>query len=121
MLLVDLGNTLVFQKKKALIEAFVFSNFNNCPFVWHFNSMRSTGKIESIQKRALRLPYNDYTSTYDSLLAKVNKPSMELTRFRTSTLLIFKTLNVLNPAYMQDIFYLLFSSARRSGILYQDM
>ena len=33
----------------------------------------STNKIESIQKRALRLLYNDYTSTYDSRLANVNK------------------------------------------------
>ena len=36
--------------------------------------MTSTNKIESIQKRARRLLYNDYTSTYDSRLAKVNKP-----------------------------------------------
>ena len=113
MLLVDLENTLVFQKKKALIKAFVFSNFNYCPFVWHFNFMRSTDKIESIERKALRLLYNNYTSAYDSLLAEVNKPSMELTRYRTPTLVIFKTLNVLNPAYMQVIFYFRFLSARR--------
>ena len=75
--------------------------------------MTSTNKIESIQKRALRLLYNDYTSTYDSLLAKANKPSMELKRYRTLALEIFKTLNVLNPTYMQDLFYLRSSSARR--------
>ena len=44
--------------------------------------MTSTNKIEPIQKRALRLLYNDYTSNYDSLLAKANKPSMELKRYR---------------------------------------
>ena len=38
--------------------------------------MTSTNKIESIQKRALRQLYNDYTRTYDSLLAKANKPSI---------------------------------------------
>ena len=75
--------------------------------------MRSTNKIESIQKRALQPLYNDYTSTYDSLLAKANKPSMELKRYLTLALEIFKTLNVLNPRYMQDLFYLSSSSARR--------
>ena len=75
--------------------------------------MRSTNKIESIQKRALRLLYNDYTSTYDSLLAKANKPSMEIKRYRTLALEIFKTLNDLNPTYMQDLFYLRSSFARR--------
>ena len=71
-----------FPEEKALIGAFVFSNFNYCPLVWHFTSMTSTNKIEPIQKRALRLLYNDYTSNYDSLLAKANKPSMELKRYR---------------------------------------
>ena len=102
-----------FPEEKALIGAFVFSNFNYCPLVWHFTSMTSTNKIESIQKRALRLLYNDYTSTYDSLLAKANKPSMELKRYPTLALEVFKTPNVLNPTYMQDLFYLRTSSARR--------
>ena len=102
-----------FPEKMALIEAFVFSNFDYCPLVWHFTSMTSTNKIESIQKIALRLLYNNYTSTYDILLAKANKPSMELKRYRTLALETFKTLNVLNPMYMQDLFYLCSSSVRR--------
>ena len=75
--------------------------------------MTSTNKIESIQKKALRLLYNDYTSTYDSLLAKANKSSMELKRYRTLALEIFKTLNVLNPTHTQDLFCLHSLSARR--------
>ena len=75
--------------------------------------MTSTSKIESIQKKALRQPHNDCTSTDYSLLAKANKPSMELKRYGTLALEIFKTLNVSNPTYMQDLFYLGFSSARR--------
>ena len=102
-----------FPGKKALIEAFVFSNFNYCPLAWYFTSMASTNKIESIQKIALRLLYNNYTSTYDSLLAKANKPSMELKRYRILALEIFKTLNFLNPTYMQDLSYLRSSSTRR--------
>ena len=58
--------------------------------------MRSTNKIESIQKRAFRLLYNDYTSNYDSLLAKANKPSVEIKRYRILAMEIFKTLNDLN-------------------------
>ena len=81
----------------------------------NFTSIRSTNKIETIQKRALRLLCNDYTSIYDSLLAKANKPLMELKRYRTLAFEIFKTLNVLNPTYMQDLFYLRFSSARRAN------
>ena len=92
-----------------MIEVFVFSNFSYCPLVWHFTSMASTNKIESIQKRALQLLYNDYTSTSFC----ESKSSMEPKRYRTLALEIFKTLNVLKPTYMQDLFYLRFSSARR--------
>ena len=85
--------------------------------------MTSTNKIESIQKRAVQLLCDDYTSTYDSLLAKANEPSMELKRYRTLALEIFKTLNVLNPTYMQDLTYFIGTSDHwdlRSGILYQN-
>ena len=64
--------------------------------------------------RVLRLLYKDYTSTYDSLLAKANKPSMEPKCYRALALDIFKALKVLNPTYIQDLFYLSSSSARRS-------
>ena len=75
--------------------------------------MTSINKTESIQKRALWLLYNDYTS----LLVKGNKPSIELKRYRTLVLEIFKTLNILNPTYMQELFYIRFSSAiRRNNI-----
>ena len=96
-----------------IVKAFIFSNFNYCPLVRHFISMTSTNKIESTLKRALRLLYNDNTSTYDSLLAKANKLSTELKRYRTLVLEVFKTLNVLNPTYMQDLFYLRSTSARQ--------
>ena len=75
--------------------------------------MTFANKIEIIQKRAFRLLYNDYSNIYDSLHAKANKSSMELKCYRTLVLEIFKTLNVLNPTYMQDLFYLRSSSARR--------
>ena len=54
--------------------------------------MTSTNKIESTQKRALRLLYYDYKSNYDSFLAKANKPSMKTRRYGTLALEIFKTL-----------------------------
>ena len=102
-----------FPGKKTLIGAFAFSSFNYCPLVWHFPFMTSKNKIEFIQKRALRLLHNDYTSTCDGLFAKSNKPSIELKRYRTLALQIFETVSFLNPTYMQNLFYLCSSPARR--------
>ena len=89
------------------MEAFVFQNFNCCPLVWHFTSMTSVYLHESIQKKTTQLLCND------GLLAKANKPSMEIKRYRTQPLETFKTLNVLNSTYMRDLFYLRSSSARQ--------
>ena len=86
------------------MESFISSSFNYCPLVWHFCAAKDTRKIEKIQERALKFLYNDYTSSYEALLSKANKPTMEVKRLRTLAIEIFKTINGLNPAFMKDIF-----------------
>ena len=94
-----------FKKKEELINSFVLSNFNYCPFVSHFCSSKSSRKNDKIQERALRILYNDSTSDYNQLLNKSSKASMEVKRFRNLALEIFKTLDHLNPEYMKEFFY----------------
>ena len=43
-----------FLSKLALLQSFIFANFNYVPLVWHFSSSKSLLKIKRIQKRALR-------------------------------------------------------------------
>ena len=94
------------KEKEALVNTFVYSNFNYCSLVWHFSTKKSTNKIEKIQERCLKLLYNNTTETYDDLLVKTSQPSMEIKRLRTLATEIFKTLNDINPNYMKEIFYL---------------
>ena len=94
-----------FKKKEVLLNSFVVSNFNYCPLVWHFCSSKLLKKIEKIQERTLRIPYNDSNSDYNQILNKSSKTSMEIKRLRKLALEIFKTLNHLNPEYMKEIFY----------------
>ncbi len=95
-----------FDAKKILIQSFVCSNFNYCPLVWHFSSTKSVEKIEKIQERALRLLFNDSTSSYDNLLSKAGKCSMRISRLRTLCIEIYKTVSKLNPPFIQNIFKL---------------
>ena len=81
-------------------------NFNYCSLVWNLSSAQSLNKIENLQKRALRLLVKDYDSTYEDLLEKFGYPNMNLRRERTLCIEIYKTLNKLNPGYMNDIFKL---------------
>ena len=56
------------EQKEALINCFIFPNFNYCPSVWHFCSCKSSQKIKKIQLRCLRIIFNDYSSDYQTLL-----------------------------------------------------
>ena len=93
-----------FAEKEILVQSFVYSNFNYCPLVWYFSSTKSLQKIEKIQERALRFLHNDHVSSYDDLLLKSNRSTMLVSRQRILCIEIFKTLNKLNPTFMNDIF-----------------
>ena len=54
---------LAFEEKKTLINSYFYSNFNYCPLVWMFSSVKSLNKVESLQKRALRFLYDNYDSS----------------------------------------------------------
>ena len=41
------------SEKEVIINSFILSNFNYCPFMWNFSSCKSIRKIEKIQNTAL--------------------------------------------------------------------
>ena len=55
-------------EKFAIVNSFIYANFNYWPWVLHFSTCESIRKIEKIQKRCLRIVFNDYNSDYDVLL-----------------------------------------------------
>ena len=61
-------------------------------------------KIESLNKRALRLLLNDYVSSYEQLLENSGKRNMKIRRLRFLCIGKYKTLNDLNPSFMKEIF-----------------
>ena len=91
------------------------SNFNYYSLVWNFSSTQPSNKIENLQKRALRFLLNDYDSTYEDRLEKFGRPNMNLRRQRTLCREILKTLNTLNPRYMNDIFKLRNRARQKNG------
>ena len=74
------------------------------PLMWLFSSARSMEKMKKIQDRALRFLYDDHNSSYEELLGKSEKCTMHVNRLRYLCIEIFKTVNQLNPEFMQKIF-----------------
>ena len=71
-----------------------------------FSSTQSLNKIKDLQKRALRFLYNDLEASYEDLLSKGGKSKMNIRRLRTLSVESYKTLNDLNPSFMNSIFKL---------------
>ena len=64
------------QKRRAIMKSFVTSQFSYCPLIWMFHSRRLNNKINSIHERALKITYQDNTSTFQELLNKDNSVSI---------------------------------------------
>ena len=59
-----------------------------------------------MQKRALRFVYGIYDFSYEPILKIAGKSTMNVNRLRSLCIEIFKTLNNINPAFMNEIFEL---------------
>ena len=62
-------------------------------------------KVENLQKRALRFLQNGYHSSYETLLHKSGKTTVNVRNLRNLCKEIFKSLNNLNPVFLKEIFY----------------
>ena len=110
-----LKSFVAFDEKKILVQSIIYSNFDYCPLVWYFSSANSLQKIEAIQECALRFLYNDQLSSYDVLISKSGRCTMRVFQLKFLCIEIFKTLNKLNPSFMQDIFKVKSSSYSLRG------
>ena len=72
--------------------------------LWMFASSKSLTKIENLHKRALRFMLDDYSSSYEKILKKSGKFSMDVKRKDKLCIEIYKTLNNLIPSFMKEIF-----------------
>ena len=91
------------ETRLLVYKSFILSNFNYCPIIWHFCGVSNSRKLESIQKRALRFVFNDYTSTYATLLEKADMNTLYLTRLRYIAIESYKIMHALGPAYLHNL------------------
>ena len=59
---------MTLAQRKTIFNAFIKSQFSNCPLVWMFHSRTLNNRINHLHERSLRLVYQDYTSSFEELL-----------------------------------------------------
>ena len=76
-------------------KAFVLPHFQYCSVVWHFCSSRpNSEKLESLNKRAMRVVFNDRESTYSRLLDGAAATSLYSLRVQNMFSTIHKCMHI---------------------------
>ena len=92
------------EKLRILMKAFIESQFNYCPLVWMFHSIKLNRRINSLHERALRVVYKDPNLTFQQLLEKDNSFTIHEKNLQKLALLMFKVKNNLCPTPIQELF-----------------
>ena len=111
--LARLARIVPFDKKRLLMNSFIQSQFSNCPLLWMFCSKDLNNRINSVHKRALRIIYLDYTSTFSELLERDGSVTIHHRNIQLLAVEMFKVIRKIGPEIMRDLF--VFSCDTRSG------
>ena len=87
-----------------MYNAFIRSNFLYCANVWHFGIYSNFLKIEKVNKRALRVVFKDYTSSYPELLAKAKRNCIYVQNIHVILTECFQNVNSINPNILRNVF-----------------
>jgi hypothetical protein len=92
------------DQSRLLFNSFILSLFYYSPIIWMFCSKSSCREIDSIQKRALRSVYQDFSKSHEELLQSSDYKSIHDVHLYFLLCEVYKTLHNLNPKFMQELF-----------------
>ena len=88
------------EQAKLLANSFVNTQFGHAPLIWMLTSKNSMLKINKIHRRTLRVVHDDYSSTYEELLASHNDISIHQKHLKHLAIEVYKSLANMNPEFM---------------------
>ena len=93
-----------FAKRRLLINAFSYSQFNYCQLVWMCHNRTDNNKINRLHERCVRLIYNDKKSSFKDLLEKDGSVFINHRNLRTLAVELFKVSKGLGPVIFAEAF-----------------
>ena len=85
-------------------NSFFKEQLSYCLLIWTFCSRRSNHLINKLQERALRIPYNDFNSSFSELLGMNNESTIHIRSLKFLLTEVYKFLNGLSPQIMNEVF-----------------
>ena len=94
------------EQRRTIMKAFIHSQFGYCPLIWMCHSRKLNNRINKIHERALRLVYNDDTSTFENLLIRDNTVTIHERNLQALAIELYKVINNIGPELLRDVFKL---------------
>ena len=88
----------------SVYKSFIQSNFSYYPLAWIFCGRKNSNKLEKLHERALRIVFDDFSTSYEILCERANTLPLSFYRLRFLGIEMYKCVNGFNPAYLNDLF-----------------
>jgi hypothetical protein len=99
-----LAKIVPLQKKRTIMNAFIESQFSHCPLLWMYCSREVNNRINRVHKRALRLVYLDYTSSFEELLRIDGSVNIHQRNIQLVAIEMFKVFREIGPEIVRNLF-----------------
>ena len=91
------------HKKKVLIQTVFEFQCSYCTLLWKFCGRTLSRCINRLHKRALRIAYKDYESSFEELLLKEDSVTIHQRNLRELAIEMCKISQKLSPEFMWDL------------------
>ena len=102
--LARIAHFMSFRQRRIIMKSFINSQFGYCPLVWMFHSRKLNNRINNIHERALRIVFNDYSSTFQELLIKDNSVTIHIRNIQVLAIELYKVANGFSTVIMSRVF-----------------
>ena len=92
------------EEDVSISISFIDAQFNYCPLIWVYHNRSLNHKINKLHERALRIVYNYYNSSFESLLNEDNSFTIHQRNLQKLATEMFKINTNLSPSFLNTIF-----------------
>ena len=92
------------SKKRIIMKSFIELQFGYCPLIWMLHSRGLNNRINRIHESALRITYNDKSSSYSEVLTKDRSVAIHHRNIRALAIEIYKVIQGISPPLLNEVF-----------------
>ena len=101
--LARVSSLMKLEQRKQIFYSFIYSQFAYCPLVWMFYSRKLNNRINRLHERALRLVYQDSTSSFENLLTQSKTFTIHHRNVQTLAIELYKVYHRIAPKIMDFV------------------